>query len=110
MHSQTGGFEHRGRQGKNRRKGVWTPLSVGLMVVGFVVFWPIGLAVLAHNIWAQPGDFQRCINRYVRPTIDSARGSEHRIARVWRGFEEDAGSLFTELREGWRRWMRNRQS
>lgn len=29
----------------------WTPMNIGLMVLGFVVFWPLGLAMLAYIIW-----------------------------------------------------------
>ena len=29
----------------------WTPATIGLMVLGFMVFWPLGLAMLAYIIW-----------------------------------------------------------
>ncbi len=29
----------------------WTPLTIALMVLGFVLFWPLGLAMLAYIIW-----------------------------------------------------------
>lgn len=29
----------------------WTPLNIGLMILGFIVFWPLGLAMLAYIIW-----------------------------------------------------------
>lgn len=29
----------------------WTPLTIALMVLGFVVFWPAGLAMLAYILW-----------------------------------------------------------
>jgi hypothetical protein len=29
----------------------WTPATIALMVVGFVVFWPLGLAMLAYILW-----------------------------------------------------------
>ena len=29
----------------------WTPLTIALMVIGFVVFWPLGLAMLAYILW-----------------------------------------------------------
>jgi hypothetical protein len=32
-------------------RGRWTALNVILMVVGFAVFWPLGLAMLAWIIW-----------------------------------------------------------
>lgn len=30
---------------------VWSPLNILLMVVGFIVFWPLGLAMLVWIIW-----------------------------------------------------------
>lgn len=32
----------------NRR---WTPLNILLMVIGFVLFWPLGLGMLAWILW-----------------------------------------------------------
>lgn len=29
----------------------WTPLTIALMVIGFVVFWPLGLGMLAYILW-----------------------------------------------------------
>jgi hypothetical protein len=29
-----------------------TPAWIGVMVLGFIVFWPIGLAILAYMIWS----------------------------------------------------------
>ena len=29
----------------------WTPLNILLMVIGFVLFWPLGLAMLAWIVW-----------------------------------------------------------
>ncbi len=29
----------------------WTPITITLMVLGFVIFWPFGLAVLAYILW-----------------------------------------------------------
>jgi hypothetical protein len=29
----------------------WTPATIALMVVGFMLFWPLGLAMLAYIIW-----------------------------------------------------------
>ena len=29
----------------------WTPATIGLMVLGFIVFWPLGLAMLAYILW-----------------------------------------------------------
>ena len=35
---------------KKKRSG-WTPLGVAALVLGFMVAWPIGLAVLAYILW-----------------------------------------------------------
>ena len=36
----------------------WTPATIALMVVGFMVFWPLGLAMLAYILWGDRlGDF-----------------------------------------------------
>ena len=29
----------------------WTPATIALMVIGFMVFWPLGFAMLAYIIW-----------------------------------------------------------
>jgi len=29
----------------------WTPLTIALMVIGFIVFWPLGLLMLGYIIW-----------------------------------------------------------
>ncbi len=34
-----------------RRKSRWTPLGVAAAVLGFVTWWPIGLAVVAYVMW-----------------------------------------------------------
>ncbi|GGF40306.1 membrane protein [Youhaiella tibetensis] len=34
-------------------KPQWSPLTIALMVLGFIVFWPLGLAMLAYIIWGE---------------------------------------------------------
>jgi len=29
----------------------WTPATIALMIIGFMIFWPLGLAMLAYIIW-----------------------------------------------------------
>ena len=42
----------------------WTPATIALMVLGFVVFWPLGLAMLAYILWGDRLDgFKRDVNR-----------------------------------------------
>ena len=49
----------------------WTPLTIGLMVVGFIIWWPLGLAMIAYIIW---GDrFQGQIDTAQRSFKNAAR-------------------------------------
>lgn len=34
-------------------KPQWGPLTIGLMVLGFIVWWPLGLAMLAYILWGE---------------------------------------------------------
>jgi len=34
-------------------KPQWGPLTIALMVLGFVVWWPLGLAALAYVLWGE---------------------------------------------------------
>ena len=29
----------------------WTPLTITLMILGFVFYWPLGLAMIAYIVW-----------------------------------------------------------
>jgi hypothetical protein len=46
----------------------WSPFTVLAMVLGFLVFWPIGLAVLAYVLWGErfgwsPDRAERWVNK-----------------------------------------------
>ncbi|NNF79603.1 MAG: DUF2852 domain-containing protein [Rhizobiales bacterium] len=45
----------------------WTPLAVAALVLGFMVWWPLGLAVLAYILWG--GD----VDTTVKHTVDKFR-------------------------------------
>lgn len=34
-------------------KPQWGPLTIALMVLGFIVWWPLGLAMLAYIVWGE---------------------------------------------------------
>jgi Protein of unknown function (DUF2852) len=34
-------------------KPEWSPITIALMVLGFIVFWPLGLAVLGYILWGE---------------------------------------------------------
>lgn len=49
----------------------WTPATIGLMVLGFIIFWPLGLAMLAYILWGDrlegwKGDVNRATDSMAR--------------------------------------------
>lgn len=61
----------------------WTPATIALMIVGFMIFWPLGLAMLAYILFGDRLDtFKRDIN--------DATGS------VARAFRSRSGTTFTQ--------------
>jgi hypothetical protein len=76
----------------------WTPLTIVLMVIGFIVFWPLGLAMLAYILW---GDRIPEIRRHFEMSAETARkwsgtcGPRSRRA----GFSASGNAAFDEYRE-----------
>ncbi len=60
----------------------WTPFTILLMILGFIVFWPLGLAMLAYILW---GDRLPAFRRNVG---ESGRG----WAREFRGCGNGSGN------------------
>lgn len=66
----------------------WTPATVALMVLGFMVFWPLGLAMLAYILFGEKfQNFKREANRkadtafaWCRTNSYSASGSTGNVA------------------------------
>ena len=72
----------------------WTPLTIVLMVLGFVVFWPLGLAMLAYIIW---GDRMPEVRRHFEGLRrDWARDSRGCGAR---GYSRSGNVAFDDYRE-----------
>lgn len=72
------------------------PAWITLMVVGFVLFWPIGLAVLAYLIWSGRmgcGTKQK-FGRWGRKMRESCTGEHHRSS-----YSSSGNAAFDEYRE-----------
>lgn len=54
----------------------WTPATIALMVLGFIVFWPLGLAMLAYILF---GDRLRAFKRHANEKADGF------FAKGWNG-------------------------
>ena len=66
----------------DRGKGAW----IAAMVLGFVLFWPIGLALLAYMIWSKRMFIGKCAHR-------RAHHADHNTNRR-HGFRSSGNSAF----------------
>lgn len=60
-------------------KPQWSPVTIALMVLGFVIFWPLGLAMLAYILWGEYfGGSSEKAERWINKQKDWARDRRHR--------------------------------
>jgi hypothetical protein len=75
----------------------WTPITIGLMVLGFIFFWPLGLAMLAYILW---GDRVPEVRRHFAGMRgDWARSRGCGWSRGRYGYSESGNSAFDDYRE-----------
>lgn len=61
----------------------WTPATIALMVLGFFVFWPLGLAMLAYILWGDRlGDVKSEWNRVSDSLFGNVRSTGFSHART----------------------------
>jgi hypothetical protein len=78
----------------------WTPLTIALMVIGFIVFWPLGLLMLAYIIW---GHRMPELRRHFDGVKSDFRSEFH--GRSWGcgssrgGFTRSGNTAFDDYRE-----------
>ena len=86
------------------------PAWIAVMVFGFAVFWPAGLAILAYLIWSgrmgcsgRNRDFgnwqQRMSDRFERGMRAWGDGSQRATPGFARGFQRTGNHAFDEYRE-----------
>ena len=57
----------------------WTPATIALMVLGFMIFWPLGLAMLAYILWGDRLEgFKQDVNRATDSVSEKFRGGSCR--------------------------------
>jgi len=69
----------------------WTPLTITLTILGFIVFWPLGLAMLAYVIW---GDRLKAEFEGIRAR---AKGFDFRVTGLG-GLSSSGNSAFDEYK------------
>src|SRR4051794_28299064 len=87
-------MNHTATAGHFCSRGRWSALNVVLMIVGFAVFWPLGLAMLAWIIWGDE------IGRTTQELKGHVRSFSDRTASFRAGPFRDSGNVaFDEWRE-----------
>ena len=78
----------------------WTPATIALMVIGFMVFWPLGFAMLAYIIWGDRLDgFKRDVNRATDGIFAGCRRGSDKAARWGHGSARTGNVAFDDWRE-----------
>ena len=79
-------------------RGRWTALNIVLMIIGFAVFWPLGLAMLAWIIWGDEiGAKAEALKDQFRSFSDRAPRFRDATANSFRG--RTGNAAFDEYRE-----------
>ncbi|MBS3651238.1 DUF2852 domain-containing protein [Pseudaminobacter sp. 19-2017] len=78
----------------------WTPATIALMIIGFMVFWPLGLAMLAYIIWGDRLEgFKRDVNRATNGIFSGCRRSADKTQRWGHGMARTGNVAFDDWRE-----------
>lgn len=80
-------------------KPQFSPLTIALMVLGFIVFWPLGLAVLGYIIWGEKfgGSAEKAQGYWSKGKSWCGPGS-HRHGRHHYGVSSSGNAAFDEYR------------
>lgn len=70
-HNTGGWFSKSERWLDEKGKGAW----IAAMVLGFILFWPIGLALLFYMIWSKRMFSKSCTNRRWSPPMTAMRST-----------------------------------
>lgn len=77
----------------------WTPATIALMVLGFVFFWPLGLAMLAYIIW---GDRLPGVKHGINQATDDFVGKFRRKGQEFSRFTGVMNSTGNSAFDDWR--------
>lgn len=79
----------------------WTPATIALMVLGFVIFWPLGLAMLAYIIWGDRLDeFKREVNMKTDEVFRGCSGIGRKRSHRHQHHARTGNVAFDDWREG----------
>ena len=73
----------------------WTPVTIAMMIIGFMIFWPLGLAMIAYIIWGDRLDkFKADANRMTERASEAFSGHPN-----FRNFQRTGNVAFDDWRE-----------
>jgi len=78
------------------------PAWIAVMVVGFIIFWPVGLTILAYLLWSGRmgcGGRMGDMGRWQRRMADRWDRKVERWGQEMRGFPSSGNAAFDEYRE-----------
>lgn len=71
---------HSKRMGNTLIRPAWTPVTIAMMIIGFMIFWPLGLAMIAYILWGDRLD-------------EFKAGVNEKTDRFAKGWSRDCGSF-----------------
>jgi len=78
----------------------WTPLTIVLMVIGFIVFWPLGLAMLAYILWGERvPEVRRHFDSIKQDWSEAKRNRSFEFRCGPRGYTRSGNVAFDDYRE-----------
>jgi len=76
----------------------WTPVTIAMMIFGFIVAWPLGLAMIAYILWGDRLDtFKSDVNKATDGVADVFKKGTS-FAKT-RGFDRTGNVAFDDWRE-----------
>ena len=58
-----------------RQSFVWRPFELLAMVLGFIAFWPVGLAVIGFKIWQRRTDYSGDLFSFLQERVEGLRNA-----------------------------------
>lgn len=92
-----------GRPGRRRRRygtAPWKPIEIIAMILGFIIFWPIGLAILFAKLWHSRSDYAGDLPSFIQSKW------EQNVGRYCHGHFRDFSDRHWDFR-GFRGGMRS---
>ena len=80
-------------------KPQWSPLTIALMVIGFIAFWPIGLAILGYILWGEKfGGSAEKAQAYWNKGCGYMRNNKHHFSGRGRDYASSGNAAFDDYR------------